>query len=220
MIEERIDLAHTFLGEVLPHGPTQCRTSSALDLRRSQRLAQQQAGEELARAALARFENAHAYTFVRDKAQWRIVAADGADPLWLSISHSGPWVLCALSNLGPLGIDIEHQHRAFEVSDDLFDYLHPSLRARLLAVPVTQQRDAFLQLWPMLEAHGKMVGTDLLPSLGANIFRQQRWVPEVPYHASHMFFGKELGDAYQAVVVCDARHEESLRRLGWLSKTE
>ncbi len=78
--------------------------------------------------------------------------------LHFNTSHSGDWVLHALDNTAPIGIDVE------AVRADLADIaafesvLSADERASLLAVPATQRAQAFARAWVRKEAYVKAIG--------------------------------------------------------------
>ena len=83
-----------------------------------------------------------------------------------SLSHSGTWVLCALSD-AELGCDVEGPRR--------FDpalarhFFHPDETAWLFSLPPREQDAAFLRLWTLKESYLKAVGLGL--SLPLDAFR-------------------------------------------------
>ena len=117
----------------------------------------------------------------------------GENGRWLSISHSGGYALCALSDEGPVGVDFEivRSHR-----DRLPQY---SLSER------EQERfdgswEDFTRLWTLKESFCKMKDTPLFPP------RKVETPPTCP-HAQ--FFG----DGWWAAVCCTGQPPEEIR---WL----
>ena len=90
----------------------------------------------------------------------------GHPDVHFSLSHSGTWVLCALSD-AELGCDVEGPRR--------FDpalarhFFHPDETAWLFSLPPREQDAAFLRLWTLKESYLKAVGLGL--SLPLDAFR-------------------------------------------------
>ena len=83
-----------------------------------------------------------------------------------SLSHSGTWVLCALSD-AELGCDVEGTRRFDPALARRF--FHPDETAWLLSLPPREQDAAFLRLWTLKESYLKAVGLGL--SLPLDAFR-------------------------------------------------
>ncbi|GMK38055.1 4'-phosphopantetheinyl transferase [Paenibacillus sp. CCS19] len=78
--------------------------------------------------------------------------------LHFNVSHSGNWVVCAISD-GPVGIDIEQiQPIDMEVSRRFFS---PAEHAQLIALPMEEQLNRFYELWTLKESFVKAVGMGL-----------------------------------------------------------
>ena len=86
--------------------------------------------------------------------------------LHFSLSHSGTWVLCALSD-AELGCDVEGPRRFDPALARRF--FHPDETAWLLSLPPREQDAAFLRLWTLKESYLKAVGLGL--SLPLDAFR-------------------------------------------------
>ena len=90
---------------------------------------------------------------------------DGREPVYFSISHTGPIAAVAISRENALGLDIE------EVKDDrigiagrFFKPDENELLKRIAASPESGEKDAdaaFIRLWTCKEAYGKLKGTGL-----------------------------------------------------------
>ncbi len=84
------------------------------------------------------------------------------EPFYFNISHSGDYVVCAVSDQ-EIGIDIERIGRArMEVARRFF---HPEEIRVLQALPEGQQTDAFFSYWSVKESFLKYTGTGLSASL-------------------------------------------------------
>ncbi len=84
-----------------------------------------------------------------------------APPLHFNLSHSGDFVLIALSRSGPVGVDVE-RHRddlaPLELGRDVFSEREYAL---LVLTPAERQRDFFFDLWSVKEAYLKARGLGL-----------------------------------------------------------
>jgi len=75
---------------------------------------------------------------------------------WLSISHSGQWVACAVSLVGAVGLDIERIDPTRDVLA-IAEQVFGSEQAGQLAAMVTGKRvDEFYRMWCRYEAHIKL----------------------------------------------------------------
>lgn len=83
-----------------------------------------------------------------------------------SLSHSGSWVLCALSE-AELGCDVEGPRRCDPALARRF--FHPDETARLFSLQPREQDAAFVRLWTLKESYVKAVGLGL--SLPLDAFR-------------------------------------------------
>ena len=90
----------------------------------------------------------------------------GLPDVHFSLSHSGTWVLCALSD-AELGCDVEGTRRCDPALARRF--FHPDETAWLLSLPPREQDAAFLRLWTLKESYLKAVGLGL--SLPLDAFR-------------------------------------------------
>jgi 4'-phosphopantetheinyl transferase len=114
----------------------------------------------LARAALkallAHQTAAESWVFSPDSTGKLRVTAPGRAGVEVSISHSGARVACAVSHVGPVGIDIEaHRPRAYDaIARYGFGKGEQTLAARLGA-------RAFYRIWTLREAMGKATGEGL-----------------------------------------------------------
>ncbi len=90
--------------------------------------------------------------------------ADMREPFYFNISHSGDYVVCAVSDR-EIGIDIERIGRMrMDVARRFF---HPEEIRVLEALPESRQTDAFFSYWSVKEAFLKYTGTGLSASLSA-----------------------------------------------------
>lgn len=78
-----------------------------------------------------------------------------------SLSHSGSRVLLASSLSDDIGVDIEIRRPRPRLLAIAGKYFHPDEAEALRKLPRTGQLDAFLQLWTLKEAAGKLIGTGI-----------------------------------------------------------
>lgn len=103
--------------------------------------------------------------------------------LEFSISHSGDWVLLALSRGTAVGIDVEH---AAAVGDpySLAEIFHPAECAAIRAQPPASAQEAFLRCWVRKEAVIKALGQGFAQPLNAFRVRVDAcsggWLEEAP----------------------------------------
>lgn len=108
---------------------------------------------------------------------------------WFSLSHSGGYALCALSDAGPVGVDIEvvRPHR-----DGLPQY---AFSEEELAEFDGSWED-FARLWTIKESRCKMLDSPLYPPRKAA-------VPDCPW-------GSYAGEGWRAAVCCSDRPPEAI----------
>ena len=85
----------------------------------------------------------------------------GRDDVWFSLSHSGRYVLCAVSGR-PIGADVQ-ELRAARTS--IARRFHPEERAWLESLPEKERNAALFRLWTRKEAWVKAVSGDRMLSL-------------------------------------------------------
>ena len=88
------------------------------------------------------------------KNQWGKPALRSQAAPHFSLSHSGPWAVCALGD-SPLGVDIEGHRCTLSIARRFF---HPREIAQVEALPPEAQPDALCRLWVAKEAFVKAVG--------------------------------------------------------------
>lgn len=79
----------------------------------------------------------------------------GAAP-YFSLSHSGPWIACAISRGTPLGLDIERIDPARDLAALAQQAFSAQESAALLALPEPRRSAAFFSLWSRREAEYKL----------------------------------------------------------------
>lgn len=88
------------------------------------------------------------------------------DDAWhFNLSHSGPWLVLALSAQGPLGVDLELGMRRRSPLPLARRFYAKSEYSWLIQLPDTQQESAFYRLWSrkeaVLKAHGGGIAAGL-----------------------------------------------------------
>lgn len=81
--------------------------------------------------------------------------------LHFSLSHTNHLAILALSNKGPVGVDLESLDRAADLLECETAFCHP-LEIAALPKETNARQDRLLQLWTMKEAVLKAVGTGFL----------------------------------------------------------
>ena len=84
-----------------------------------------------------------------------IAGLQGAAPFF-SISHSGPWVACAVSAAVPLGLDIELQARERDFAALAAHSFDEATALGIAGLPAAQRAAAFYRAWCRLEAEFKL----------------------------------------------------------------
>ncbi|UHQ56779.1 4'-phosphopantetheinyl transferase family protein [Microbulbifer sp. YPW16] len=86
--------------------------------------------------------------------------------LQFSLSHSGDWIALAVSEQGPVGIDIEQPRPRRNVMRIAHRYFHPDECALLEAPPAADTERQFYRLWTLKEAFFKARGTGISEGMG------------------------------------------------------
>ncbi len=130
-------------------------------------------------------------------------------PVHFSLSHSGDWVLCALSSL-PVGCDIQKIERT-----DLKlarRYFSPKETELLEAAPAEQQNELFCRLWVLKESLGKAQGC----GLNENILRREFDLTAdkpVLKDAPELFFREFALPGYRCAVCCQRENISHLMEI-------
>ncbi|MCE9678141.1 4'-phosphopantetheinyl transferase superfamily protein [Shewanella sp. AS1] len=96
-----------------------------------------------------------------------------ASPLVFNLSHSGDYLLIALTRVDPaltgnglkLGVDIERLRPSTNIYSILDNYFTAQEREALLALPEDEQRQRFFDLWALKESFIKATGLGLAQPL-------------------------------------------------------
>lgn len=97
------------------------------------------------------------------KNEWGKPFLADRDDLHFSLSHSGHWALCAISNL-PVGVDVELPRCTMAVAKRHF---RPDELENIAQLDSTRQADALNRFWTAKEAFAKMLGRGLTLPLGS-----------------------------------------------------
>lgn len=92
-------------------------------------------------------------------------------PLDFNLSHSGDWMVCAVSAGIPLGVDIELENKSRDVMRLARRFFSQAETADLEALPEDARRERFYEYWTLKEATVKAFGAALGPALGKAAFR-------------------------------------------------
>jgi len=92
-------------------------------------------------------------------------------PLDFNLSHSGDWMVCAVSAGTPVGVDIELDNSSRNVMRLSRRFFSPAETADIEALPEDARRERFYDYWTLKEATVKAFGGALGPALGKAAFR-------------------------------------------------
>ena len=119
--------------------------------------------------------------------------------MYFNISHSGEWVVCALSRK-EVGVDVEKIRKInFNIARRFFS---ADEVGHLFSLPEKQQLDYFFDLWTLKESYLKTLGTGLTKPLSSFTVSEEFGVPKL--HEG----GKGL-DVYLKKYNLDSRHKLS-----------
>ena len=79
----------------------------------------------------------------------------------VSVSHAGDWVGVAVTDAGPVGLDVEQTTGSAEIDDLMSFALVPAEAAELRALAADARRPAFLRYWTRKESVLKATGSGL-----------------------------------------------------------
>ena len=128
------------------------------------------------------------------------------EPFYFNISHSGDYVVCAVSDR-EIGIDIERIGKVrMEVARRFF---HPEEIKVLEALPESRQTDAFFSYWSVKEAFLKYTGAGLSASLSVFevLFEGNRVRVQCPGGAGEVWIRACPVDEEYKCYVCSAMDE-------------
>lgn len=106
---------------------------------------------------------------------------EGASPLQFNLSHSAGQAVCAVTRMGPVGVDVEADRSFDELEAMLSLVCTPEESATLCSLAPAMRASAFLQLWVRKEARLKASGEGLLApercAVGAQPYPVRQWRP-------------------------------------------
>lgn len=188
---------------------------NALTTKKMQRDNQRRAGQKLVTQAIERRGWADTHQLERRNDRWHVIGIESSAPLWLSVSHSGPWAICAHDVAAPCGVDIECTTRDIDVAYACAHFMHPSTGAAIERVPEIDKKRVFLMLWTLLEAQGKLLDTALPQTLYRQIVRDNSLHAHEAFPLTYTFFGRWMDADYFASVAALQSHTPALNSLGW-----
>lgn len=100
-------------------------------------------------------------------------------PLDFNLSHSGDWMVCAVSAGVPVGVDVEHTARKRDVMRLARRFYSVKEVKALEALAENEQRSSFFDLWTLKESAVKARAEALLPLLNKWLFTLEP-APEGP----------------------------------------
>lgn len=129
-------------------------------------------------------------------------------PLDFSISHSGTWLMCGVSE-NKIGIDVEENGKSQMLSiakrcftNEEYQYIKHQ--------PESQQADAFYQIWTLKESYIKCIGKGLSESLQSFRFEinenQINLYQKEQKNSEYYFLSKKIEDEYH-MAVCSYQKE-------------
>lgn len=113
--------------------------------------------------------------------------------LHFSLSHTNDLAILALSEAGPVGVDLEPIDRASDLLDCESSFCHP-LEIAGLPEETSARQDRLLQLWTMKEAVLKAVGTGfLVPPESVRLEAREGSVHRaIATHSPHLFDSQRI----------------------------
>jgi 4'-phosphopantetheinyl transferase len=132
-----------------------------------------------------------------------VLVPDGRGDLHFNLAHSGAWMLLAVSNGGPVGVDLEHLDSAFAFAPLAVRYFSPAEQALLSQAPPWRQRRYFYRLWTRKEACLKAMGC------GFAAHAQKEWPSG--WHTGNLFVRRDFVAAFTV-----QEGVNSIRRWTWL----
>lgn len=115
-------------------------------------------GRSTARALIAQRLGLEPTAVVLRSNAWGKPEPEGAPGLHFNVSHSGDWILVAVDDHGPLGVDVETVRPALAELDEFRRVLASEEAAALDALPPAERARAFARVWVRKEAYVKAIG--------------------------------------------------------------
>lgn len=137
--------------------------------------------------------------------------------IYFSLSHSGDYVFCAVSD-EEIGVDI--QRHANYRQNVVKRFFHPAEQAYISSLSLNKRAAAFFRLWTLKESCAKMLGTSLAKTLSS--VSVQFTVQAVVAHANGQklpcTFNEYNLDGYSAAVC--SKKEGQAEPLQWVDLAE
>jgi 4'-phosphopantetheinyl transferase len=155
---------------------------------------------------------------VIEEADWtkpRLALPRGAPPVFFNVSHSGDYVLVAISDNAEVGIDVEQVRSDCPIEDLARRYYSSSEHQKLRKLPARRRLHDFYRLWTIKEAVLKCAGLGLsVPPAVVEVRLSVNRAPEIRcLDAPHRFPGSisvrelVLADGYVSAVALESRDE-------------
>lgn len=122
-------------------------------------------------------------------------------PLYFNLSHSGRYVLCAVSNR-EIGADIQQIREIKELQLAERHFAKEEYRQLELCEDLDKRRQLFFQLWSRKEAYGKLTGKGLSGCLEQELFSRES------QEKLHIFWEEQVLSEGYCMAVCQCREKE------------
>ncbi len=134
-------------------------------------------------------------------------------PLDFNLSHSGHWMVCAVSGGVAVGVDIEHVARKRDVMRLARRFFGAAEVEALEALPESERRSGFFDLWTLKESAVKARGEALPPMLNKLLFA----IEPAASGPAAIATGFAAGDAAGSYLLLDPARDYRLA-LCWLGE--
>jgi len=138
----------------MPHASLE-RLTRAKQFRRQGDVLRCLGAEALLRHALAEVFGMTDEAMFMESGRWGKPRLAGNPGIHFNLSHSGPWVLCAVHNM-PVGIDVEEVRSWERLPVEAL--MSPEELGRFVTLPPLKARDFFFRLWTLKESLLKAMG--------------------------------------------------------------
>lgn len=124
-----------------------------------------------------------------------------------NLSHSGHWLALAISDAGPVGVDVEAPRRRRSIMAIAEQYFHPAEIEHLKQQQPDKQTAEFYRLWTLKEAFFKARGTGIAEGLpGINFIttetpKTNRNWPLTQWQYHHQPVSTAEGDIYLSYIL-------------------
>ncbi len=127
--------------------------------------------------------------------------------LYFNLSHSGDWVICAISSK-PVGADVEQvKNREMDIAERFFSSYEYK---ELMKCPKEAQAEYFCKLWTLKESYVKALGMGLSKSFTSFWFEIHggdiRMYTEENGHNDYYFYVYPLEPGYEAAICTKERY--------------